>query len=138
MITANELTFGYKTDGKLLNNLTFSFDNYFRLAIQGENGSGKTSLLRILAGIEQRFSGNLVNTYRRISFIPTFLNNFLLPWYSVEENLAFFESEGKSLHKSIIVDYESVFTKLMPKYINNANQGLKIKLIKAAANLPNT
>lgn len=118
MIKANELTFGYKTDGRLLNRLSFSVPVNVRLAVLGENGSGKTSLLRIIAGSENRYTGEITNTFSKVSFIPTSLNNFLLPWYSAKENIAFFKSNGRNLSGDVVSEFDSLFKELMPKYSN--------------------
>jgi ABC-type multidrug transport system ATPase subunit len=119
VIKAIDLTFGYKTDGRLLNRLNFSVSENARLAVLGENGSGKTSLLRIIAGSENRYTGEITSTFTKVSFIPTSLNNFLLPWYSVKENIAFFKSNGKNLSGDVISEYDSLFKDLMPKYSNS-------------------
>jgi ABC-type multidrug transport system ATPase subunit len=119
MIIAENLSFSYRLDDKLLDKLNFVVNNGERIAITGENGTGKTSLLKIIAGIEKSYSGLISNTFSKISFVPTVLNNFLLPWYSIEENIAFFESSGEKTTLHSYDNYNEILGELMPKFDKN-------------------
>lgn len=116
MITAKDLSFSYQSDKKLLDKLNFVFNKGERVAITGENGSGKTSLLNIIAGYEKNYSGKFSNSFLKISFVPTSLNSFLLPWYSIEENIAFFESNGNKILLDSVSKHFSILNNLMPKF----------------------
>ena len=61
MLTAHHL---YKTYGiqPILQDISFSISNNEHLGLIGPNGCGKTTLMRILAGIEQSDSGTVVST----------------------------------------------------------------------------
>jgi ATP-binding cassette subfamily F protein 3 len=61
MLTAHHL---YKSYGiqPILENISFSISKDERIGLIGPNGCGKTTLMRILAGIEQPDSGNVVST----------------------------------------------------------------------------
>jgi ATP-binding cassette subfamily F protein 3 len=49
-LRAENLSFGYKEDEKLFENLSFSLENGKTLAIIGKNGKGKSTLLNYIAG----------------------------------------------------------------------------------------
>ena len=55
------------------------------IGLMGKSGIGKTSLLRIIAKIDNRFEGKLKG-YKNVSFM--FQEPFLLPWRTVEENIS--------------------------------------------------
>lgn len=61
MLTAHNI---YKTYGiqPILQDISFSISNSERVGLIGPNGCGKTTLMRILAGIEQPDSGNISST----------------------------------------------------------------------------
>src|SRR5919106_5152601 len=61
MLTAHHI---YKTFGiqPILEDISFSISNTERVGLIGPNGCGKTTLMRILAGIEQPDSGTVVST----------------------------------------------------------------------------
>ena len=61
MLTAHHI---HKTYGiqPILQDLSFSISNSERVGLIGPNGCGKTTLMRILAGIEQPDSGTVVST----------------------------------------------------------------------------
>lgn len=97
IIELEQLDFTYPTTGFSLGKITISLNTSQILAVTGENGSGKTTLLRLFAGILVAQSGELKTTEGcRISLVPAELHHYLLPWYSVAKNLAFFHSGGKS------------------------------------------
>src|SRR5687768_6132399 len=65
MLTAHHI---YKTYGiqPILQDISFSISNNERVGLIGPNGCGKTTLMRILAGIEQPDSGAVVSTRRNL------------------------------------------------------------------------
>lgn len=52
----------------VLDNLSLDIDNVHALAIIGPSGGGKTTLLRILAGLEKPDSGEVIVNGKPISF----------------------------------------------------------------------
>lgn len=59
-----------------------------RIALVGENGAGKTSLLRLLAGLETPSRGAVHPTPPGSGYIPQGANESLFPWFSVLRNVA--------------------------------------------------
>src|SRR5574338_481124 len=61
MLTAHHI---HKTYGiqPILQDISFSVSNSERIGLIGPNGCGKTTLMRILAGIEQSDSGTVAST----------------------------------------------------------------------------
>jgi ATP-binding cassette subfamily F protein 3 len=61
MLTAHHI---HKTYGiqPILHDISFSVSNHERIGLIGPNGCGKTTLMRILAGIEQPDSGTIAST----------------------------------------------------------------------------
>ncbi|MEG2234750.1 MAG: ATP-binding cassette domain-containing protein, partial [Oscillospiraceae bacterium] len=59
------------TERKLLDNTGFSIESGDKIGIIGVNGTGKTTLLRILAGEETLDSGNIIKmSGLRIGYLP--------------------------------------------------------------------
>lgn len=85
----------------LLNHLSFSLCEWEVLSIIGRNGTGKSSLLRIITGIEKRYSGELIKHTKKISYVPQKIDlekNFPL---NVKEFFHIFNDtfDGKILEK---------------------------------------
>lgn len=99
MISLNNVTLLDKNK-KILNNINASFNDACMYAILGNNGSGKSSLLRIISTLQKPSEGNLF--YNRdkitknnkkeylnnISFIPQKIG--LIRGLSVKENIIYF------------------------------------------------
>lgn len=78
------------------------FENYTRtlefdeiLLIQGKSGLGKTTLMRIIAGLEKADKGEIVKSAEKISFM--FQEDRLIPFVTVLKNLTAVCSEEKAL-----------------------------------------
>ena len=56
-------------------------------AFIGGSGCGKTTLLRLISGLDKDYSGSITGVPERISFL--FQEDRLLPWCNVKENTAF-------------------------------------------------
>ncbi len=101
MIKLNDASFSFNKYNKeiiIVKNFNFISNKTERLYIKGDNGSGKTTLLKILAGFYKLNSGNY-ECDSKIGFIPTKLDNFLMPWYSVKQNLNFFKFKAVDINR---------------------------------------
>ena len=81
----------------LLQELSFSLSEWEVLSIIGRNGTGKSSLLKIIAGIETGYTGQIIRYTRKISYVPQKLeleNSFPL---TVKEFLYIFNNTVDSL-----------------------------------------
>lgn len=86
-----------------------------RLAVLGPNGSGKTSLLEIVLGLDEAEKGRVVLTAATgtaTAYMPQDYRNALLPWLSVEANLALnlhgFKRQGGSWFSLASADRERI------------------------------
>ncbi len=101
MITVDQLSFAYKPERKVLNNISFDLGKGETLGVVGASGCGKSTLLKLLAGllpfgtdvlpngpivIEDLTPIDFRNT-GRLSYM--FQEASLLPHLSVRENIAF-------------------------------------------------
>lgn len=95
----------------LFSNLSFSINPGDFIAFHGPSGTGKTTLLRILAGLESPDSGTLKNSFQSIGYI--FQDFQLFPHLNVLENLCV---AFKSLSKRERVEIEKSARKLLNAY----------------------
>ena len=65
-----------------------------RIALMGPSGGGKTSLLRIIAGLLKPDSGEIHNDFHQLSFM--FQEPRLLPWLKAWENVNLLLSDNDS------------------------------------------
>jgi len=98
MLTCDNLTF-FKDNKKIFSNLGFSLSTSSALVITGKNGSGKTSLLKMIAGIIPLQSGKIFWGLQDVAKIRDVFNgdmqfighkNFLKQELSVIDNLSFY------------------------------------------------
>ena len=73
-------------DKDVLKGLNFIMEAGQVTALMGPSGKGKTTLLRILAGLEKEDSGIVRNPHPTVSYL--FQEDRLLPWLNVYDNLA--------------------------------------------------
>ncbi len=59
-LTFQKLGFGYSADSMVLNDLNFGIKSGEKVCIMGRDGSGKTTVLKLLTGAYSSFSGNLL------------------------------------------------------------------------------
>ncbi len=94
-IQINNLTKKYG-DKVVFENYTNTFDFDGILLIKGASGLGKTTLMRILAGLEKADKGKIIKDKNQISFM--FQEDRLIPFVSVLKNLTAVCSREKALH----------------------------------------
>lgn len=94
MITIKNLhkSFLNSTINNLFEGFNFQINDGDFIAIFGSNGIGKTTLLRIVAGLEKFQSGEIqingkILHKAKIGYIPQDCSKSLLPWYTVKENI---------------------------------------------------
>lgn len=86
MIELNRISMAYG-DKHVLSGLTLRFDSPGMYAVLGPSGRGKTTLLRLIAGLERPQSGTVwVAAGAKIAYC--FQEDRLLPWKTVLENVA--------------------------------------------------
>ena len=69
----------------VFNDLSFVVEAGAKIALLGDSGVGKTSLLNLVCGLHQPLKGNLNNRAKRIGY--AFQEPRLLPWLTVSKNI---------------------------------------------------
>jgi NitT/TauT family transport system ATP-binding protein len=69
------------------------------VAIVGQSGCGKTTLLRIIANLEKPDSGMINRFYSRLGFV--FQEDRLIPWYSVRKNLELVCNDERKIQRTV-------------------------------------
>src|SRR5213595_582866 len=81
----------------VLQNITFHVAEGEALVLLGASGSGKTTILRIIAGLEQPYTGQIILHGKDVTDLPArergvgviFQSYALFPRMTVEKNIAF-------------------------------------------------
>ena len=108
---------------EVIKGIDFTIHQNEKLAIVGKSGSGKTSLLMLMAGLEKPTSGNItyqdqdittysedqLTEYRKKNIGIVFQSFYLIPNYTALENVALpleinFKKDALSQAKEILVD----------------------------------
>lgn len=84
MINIDNASFSYG-ETRVLNNFSLKIGDGERICLFGESGCGKTTLLRLITGLEQPTSGSVATDQKRFSAV--FQENRLLPFYTLAENI---------------------------------------------------
>ena len=71
-------------DDLVLNGISLKVNKGEIVGIAGPNGCGKTTLLRIIAGVEKADSGD-VRVNGKVGVVPQ--ENVLLPWFTIGDNI---------------------------------------------------
>ncbi len=134
MITVRGLYKEY--DGRrVLENINLTVGRGETLGIVGPNGIGKTTLLRIIAGIEKPSRGE-VKVNGRVGLVPQ--DDLLLPWKTLEDNIIL----GLVLHgvsRGVIEEKVKAVSRLLElgehlhKYPKEASGGTRRKAAVARA-----
>lgn len=108
MINIRNLTKKFNSS-TLFDNLCLEIPLDKPVVIAGRSGCGKTTLLRILAGLDYEYEGTIEGIPDRISFM--FQEDRLLPWQSVKGNIEFVlkdEMDKAAMHETVSRIIEAV------------------------------
>ena len=132
MLTLEHISFRYdskKDSPFLFEDLSLSFQDGIITAITGESGIGKTTLLRLLAGLQKPTVGTVHNTYQTTSII--FQEPRLFPWLTALENVTVTGASREEAHELLkqLFGEESV----ADKYPHELSGGMKHRVSIARA-----
>lgn len=71
------------------------------IVLWGDNGTGKTTLMKVLSGLILPASGVIINSPASVCYVPTNISEFILPWYTIQKNIIYFSRYKYSSDQSI-------------------------------------
>ena len=121
LITLENITKSY-SEKVLVNNISLGINSGDKIGLIGVNGTGKSTLLKIISGVEQPDSGTITKPNKvRIEYLPQ------NPYY--DENATVLEQvfKGTSSEMKLLRDYQNILDRLSESFNENLNNDL-IKL----------
>lgn len=114
------------TDIVVFNNFSFTVKEGVVNALTGQSGKGKTTLLRILCGLETNDQGDL-SEFSKFRYSYVFQEDRLLPWLSPYENIALVKDENVDKNE-IIMAMEAFKLPIHDKNILEFSGGMKRRI----------
>jgi ATPase subunit of ABC transporter with duplicated ATPase domains len=122
----------------IFNNISFNIKRGDKIALLGKNGVGKTTLLKIICGLEEDFQGRVtINPGVKLGYFAQELDN-LQGELSILENVLSTETtrnEARLLLASLLFRGDSVFKKVSQLSMGEKGRVAFAKLILSGANL---
>ena len=113
----------------LFENLSFAIEKTGLYAITGPSGIGKTTLLRIIMGLESADSGTITGT-ENLRFSPVFPEDRLIPTKTALENAAFAKDDKQ---KAASLLERLGLSENLHKYPDELSTGMKRRVSLARA-----
>lgn len=95
MLQLENVTFAYGAEKHILRDFSLTVPNGGRVCLMGASGEGKTTILRLLLGLERPCCG-AVSVPEGTRFSAVFQEDRLLPWKTALENAALFSDAQKA------------------------------------------
>lgn len=92
----------------IFNHFSYGFQENAITAVTGASGRGKTTLLRMIAGLDTDYQGSITNVPQNLSYL--FQEDALLPWKNVYNNIEFVikdilsESDAEKVINKVLKD----------------------------------
>ena len=123
MVTIKNVSKAY--DHSVLNNFSYDFPEKGLYIIRGKSGIGKTTLLRLIAGLEQPDDGKvLLDKEKKISFV--FQEARLVPFLTLLENILLVKKE-KNIKTAETILEELSLLEAKDKYPEELSGGMKLR-----------
>ncbi len=130
MLQVKSLTAGYPDKPEVIRNLSFSLPRKGAFALMGPSGLGKTTLLRVLAGLLIPTSGDVAG----LSAVKTtimFQENRLLPWCSALKNVLLgMPAADETKARAMLTSMHIVDPEVLPNALSGGMQR-RIALVRA-------
>lgn len=116
-------------DKSIFDNNSFAFEDGRVTYILGESGIGKTTLLRIIAGLDKDYTGKIIGKQEKVSYV--FQEPRLFPNLNVEENIQIVCDDSKYTVDEILKILELDMEK--HSYPASLSGGMKMRIALARA-----
>ena len=114
---------------QLINNISFSINEGDKIGIIGINGTGKSTLLKIIAGVESYDNGNIITKNNMVvEYLPQH------PYFDEDSNVIEQVFKGTSPIMKTIRDYENLLEKIE---LNPTDESLQKKLMNLTSKMDN-
>lgn len=131
MLKIENLYFSFEKKA-IFSNLSLSVKVGETVAVMGDSGCGKTTLLRLIAGLEKPQKGTITCNAKHIAYV--FQEPRLFPWLTVAENLRAVMTNCEDADQAVLQALETVgLAENANSYPDELSGGMKIRASLARA-----